>query len=165
MTKTTALVFASALSFATPAAGQAPAAAEPAPAPVTAPASIAIGTRVGATPTSYEDGNRCDPFASLIAVPTRTADATPGGRPVKGLPGLVLADVVVRGVIKNGPNVLAILEGPNRQSFVAHVNDKLRDASVQSIDSGGVVFAEQVAPGVRPINVRKTVRTAGEDIQ
>ena len=133
--------------------------------PAPAPASIAIGTRVGASPTSYEDGNRRDPFASLIAVPTRTSDPAGSGRPVKGLPGLVLADVVVRGVVKSGPSVLAILEGPNKQSFVARVNDRLRDASVQSIDSGGVVFAEQVAPGVRPINVRKTVRTAGEDIQ
>jgi hypothetical protein len=162
MTRTTALTFASALLVATTAAAQTPAAP---PAPTPAPASIALGTRVGVTPSNYDDGNRRDPFASLIATTARTNELVDGGRPIKGLPGLVLADVVVRGVVKSGAHVLAILEGPNRQSFVARLNERLRDASIQSIDSGGVVFAEQVGPGMRPINVRKTIRPAGEETQ
>jgi len=173
MTKTTAIVFVSALTLATSAAAQAPptpAPASPTPAapavtPAPTPASIPLGTRVGVVPSSYEDGNRRDPFASLIATPARTSSLPEGARPIKGLPGLSLADITVRGVIKSGASVLAIIEGPNKQSFVARLNDRLSDASVQSIDATGVVFAEQVGAGMRPINVRKTIRPAGEDIQ
>jgi hypothetical protein len=169
MTRTTVLLLAATVVGTVSVAAQAPPAPAPAPAgtpaPAPAPASIALGTRVGVAPSSYEDGNRRDPFASLIAVATRNSDEGDAGKPIRGLPGLVLADVVVRGVVKGGASVLAILEGPNRQSFVARVNDRLRDASVQSIDATGVVFAEQVTPGVRPISVRKTIRPAGEDIK
>lgn len=168
MTKTTALVFVSALTLATSAAAQtppAPASPTPAVTPAPTPASIPLGTRVGVVPSSYEDGNRRDPFASLIATPARTSSLPEGARPIKGLPGLSLADVTVRGVVKAGASVLAILEGPNKQSFVARLNDRLSDASVHSIDATGVVFAEQVGAGMRPINVRKTIRPAGEDIQ
>ncbi len=172
---TTALMFAPLLAVAVAAHAQTPAEAPapgPAPAvaapPLVAPppvAPIPIGTRVGVAPTDYQGGDRRDPFASLIA-PRANASAPAGtGRAALTLPDLALADVTVRGVIRSGDRILAILEGPNRKSFVAHLNDKLRDASVQSIDTAGVVFAEAVSSGMRPITVRKTIRPAGEGIQ
>lgn len=169
MTKTTtALMFAPILAMGVAAHAQTPAQA-PVPAPAaTAPsaaAPIPIGTRVGMTPTDYQAGDRRDPFASLLAPRNRATDSPGVGPAIKGLPGLSLADVTVRGVIKSGSNILAILEGPNKQSFVAHPNDRLRDALVQSIDTAGVVFAEQGGLGARPLSVRKTIRPAGEGIQ
>jgi hypothetical protein len=152
--------------------GDAPVAAAPAPAlavrpeaPPPAPATIPIGTRVGMLPSTYEDGNRRDPFTSLVAQKATAAAPRPSsGGPVSGISDLVLADVTVRGIVRSGPTMLAILEGPNRQSFVARPDQKLRDATVQSIDAGGVVFVEQAA-GTRPMTVRKTLRPSGEDIQ
>ncbi len=161
MTKPTVLLLAGLVCGATAAAAQTP---EAPAAPAPAPASIALGTRVGVTPTNYDEGNRRDPFSSLIAVPSRTAGGE-SGPVIKGLHGVVLADITVRGIVKSGSQVLAILEGPNRQSFVARLNDRLRDASIQSIDQAGVVFAEQASPGMRPNSVRKAIRPAGEDIQ
>ncbi len=172
MTKTTtALMFTPMLAVAVAAHAQTPA---PAPAPAAAPAAapeaapvapIPIGTRVGLAPTDYQGGDRRDPFASLVAPKASQAAPTGSGRPAFSLPDLALADVTVRGVIRSGDRILAILEGPNRKSFVAHPNDKLRDASVQSIDTAGVVFAEAVSSGMRPMTVRKTIRPAGEGIQ
>lgn len=169
MTKTTtALMLAPILAMGVAAHAQTPPQA-PAPAPAAAAPSpaapIPIGTRVGMTPTDYQAGDRRDPFASLLAPRNRATDSPGSGPAIKGLPGLSLADVTVRGVIKSGSNILAILEGPNKQSFVAHPNDRLRDALVQSIDTGGVVFAEQGGLGSRPLSVRKTIRSAGEGIQ
>ena len=164
MTKTTtALMFAPLLAVAVAAHAQTPAEAPAPPAPAVAP--IPIGTRVGLPPTDYQTGDRRDPFASLLAPRNRATDSPGAGPAIKGLPGLSLADVAVKGVIKSGSNILAILEGPNKQSFVAHPNDRLRDALVQSIDTAGVVFAEQGGPGTRPLTVRKTIRPAGEGIQ
>jgi hypothetical protein len=47
--------------------------------------------------------------------------------------------------------MLAILEAPNKQSFVARLQDKLLDGYVKSIDRDGVVFVLRltVAPLVR----------------
>lgn len=84
-------------------------------------------------------------------------------RPKAGLAGLSLADVQVKGVVKNGDTMLAILEAPGKQSFVARVKDRLADASIQSIDRDGVVFAEQTGGGAS-LPVRKALR-AGEEVR
>jgi Tfp pilus assembly protein PilP len=132
------------------------------------PAAIPLGSRVGEMPTGYDDGGRRDPFASLIT-PKRTAAMTTGpdgaSRPRTGLGGVALADVTVRGVIKSGDTMMAILEAPNKQSFVTRVKDRLLDATVVSVDSDGVVFAEQVEAGMAPSQVRKSLRAAGEGIR
>ncbi len=128
------------------------------------PASIPIGTHVGQLPSGYDDGGRRDPFMSLIVAKPVSAAAEPGpAHPRPGLAGLALADVTVRGLVKNGNTLVAILEAPSKQSFIAHVQDRLLDASVQSIDDTGVVFTEQAGKG-GPVNrVRKTLRSAIEE--
>lgn len=123
--------------------------------------TIAVGTRVGDLPTGYEDGGRRDPFASLV-VSKRTASATADGRPRTGLGAMSLADVTVKGLVKSGSTMLAILEVPGKQSFVARVKDRLLDATVQSIDAAGVVFAEHAGSGT-PTQVRKALRATGEE--
>jgi Tfp pilus assembly protein PilP len=131
------------------------------------PAAIPVGSRVGLLPSTYDDGGRRDPFASLIA-PRRTAAgavAAPDGRPRRGLSALSLADVAVRGVVRSGSVMMAILEGPNKQSFVARASDQLLDASIASIDAGGVVFNELSELGGSPNQVRKALRAAGEELR
>ena len=133
-------------------------------APPAAPAiTIPVGTRVGEMPTGYSDGGRRDPFSSLVR-PKRTGPASTDGKPRTGLAALALADVTVKGVVKIGTTMQAILEAPGRQSFMAKVKDRLLDASVQSIDAAGVVFAEDVATGTPP-QVRKTLRPTGEEVR
>jgi hypothetical protein len=127
---------------------------------------IAIGTLVGRVPTSYEDGGRRDPFASLI-LPKRSTERSQAdaarGRP--GLGGIALADVVVRGIVRNGPVMLAILEGPNKQSFVARPKDQLLDASVLTIDAAGVAFGELDGAGQVVGQLRKALRSPAEDVR
>jgi hypothetical protein len=146
-----------------PLAAQQPGAQAPAAAPIPAPAavSIPIGTRVGEMPTGYEDGGRRDPFASLIAPRRPTASvAVDASRGRTGLGSVALADVTVKGIVRSGSVMLAILEASNRQSFTVRPNDRLLDAHVRSIDGKGVVFAEQVGPGGPALQIRKPLRTA-----
>lgn len=170
----TARIVALTLALAAPAAAQqAPATpAVPAPAQAAGPvipasaAPIAVGSRVGELMSSYDSGGRRDPFGSLV-VTRRTAGGAEGARtrPPAGLAGVALADVLVRGVVRNGDTMLAILEGPNRQSFVSRVNDRLLDASIARIDADGVIFAEKVERGMAPNHLRKSLRPSGEEIQ
>lgn len=158
------------LALAAPAAAQQPLEV-PAPTQAAGPvipaaaAPIAIGSRVGELMSSYDSGGRRDPFTSLVA-PRRSATGSEGrSRPPSGLAGVALADVLVRGVLRNGNTMLAILEGPNRQSYVSRVNDRLLDASVARIDADGVIFAEQAERGTAPNHLRKSLRPSGEEVQ
>jgi hypothetical protein len=147
---------------------QAPSPAPPAGAAVPALAptalSIPVGSRVGDLPSGYDEGGRRDPFTSLVVSRRATTSPTPGGRPRTGLASLALADVTVRGITRSGKTMFAILEGPNKQSYVARANDRLMDGSVQSIDVDGVLFHEQIDGGT-PNQVRKTLRPAGEEVR
>ncbi len=87
------------------------------------------------------------------------------GRPRTGLAAIAIADVTVRGIVKNGPSMMAILESPDHKSFVARPKDRLLDASIQSIDAAGVVFTEAVDGAGPAQQVRKALRAPAEDVQ
>lgn len=130
------------------------------------PAVIPVGSRVGTLTSGYDDGSRRDPFSSLVT-PRRSAtpSSVDNARPRSGLASLSLGDVIVTGISKVGDMRLAILEGPNKQSFVARPKDRLFDATVVSIDADGVIFNEQI-DGSRATNqVRRSLRPAGEGIR
>jgi hypothetical protein len=135
------------------------------PAMSSLPAVIPVGSRVGELFSTYDDGDRRDPFTSLVVV-RRTDTAAPAdSRPRRGLAALALADVAVSGIVKNGETMLAIIEGPNKQSFVARASDELLDASIATIDEAGVVFAQAAYGGMPPNHVRKSLRSAGEEVR
>ena len=121
------------------------------------------GTRVG-EPRPVEAGGydtlgRRDPFVSLIAPKKAVTDTTP--RASRGLGSFMLADVVVTGISRKGSEGMAILQGTDRQSYVAKVNDKIADAIIKRIDAQGVVFLELPRPGdmQRPQETRKPLRS------
>jgi hypothetical protein len=152
------------LAAAAPAAAQAPtmqAAALPVADSVPA---IPVGSRVGQLPSGYDDGGRRDPFASLIVPKRAVSAANDGTRGRTGLGGVSLNDVTIRGVIRAGTTMMAILEGPNKQSFTIRPKDRLFDATVVTVDADGVVFSQQ-AEGLGASQVRKSLRPAGEGIQ
>ena len=62
---------------------------------------------------------------------------------------------------------MAILQGTDKQSYVAKVGDRILDAAIKSIDAQGVVFVELIEPGstARPQEYRKTLRPAAEVIR
>jgi hypothetical protein len=134
--------------------------------PALAQERLPLGTRVGSeeSASGYDDGGRRDPFVSLLT-PKKTAAAVPASRPRAGLAGLTLADVAVKGIVRNGPAVVAVLEGPEGKSFIARSKDRLQDAVVKSIDADGVVFVEQVVDAVGAVHsrdVRKALRPTAE---
>lgn len=135
--------------------------------PATAAAQIAVGTRVGLepVPSGYDDGGRRDPFVTLV-VRKNTADKTPKGG--TGLGSVAVADVAVKGIVKAGARVTALLEGPDHISYMAHLQDRLADGLVKSIDPTGVVFVEEetdAAGAVHPHEVRKPLHSAAEVVK
>ena len=132
-------------------------------------AQIPIGTKVGEplTPSGYDSGGRRDPFASLIVPKRPTPGQVIGGRPAIGLASFSVADVTVTGIVAKGEVRMAILQGADKQSYVAKVRDRIMDAQIKSIDAQGVVFVEltELGSAARPQEIRKTLRPAAEVIR
>ncbi len=131
---------------------------------------VRVGMRVGDPPASvdvigYDSGGRRDPFVSLVLPrrPTPTQAAQTGPRPT-GLAALSINDTQIRGIVRHGDDMLAIAQGPDNQSFVLHVKDRLFDADVKAIDGQGVLFIERLegAGGRTPREIRKPLRPAAE---
>ncbi len=118
---------------------------------------IKVGTRVGVPASGYNSGGRRDPFASLIKEqPTNVpeADVTRA----KGLAGMAVMDAVVTGILTSGQKWIAIVAGPDGNTYLARSNDKLHDAVVRRIDRDAVTFLAHVADGTGTI-ISREVKT------
>lgn len=90
--------------------------------------------------TTYEPGDRRDPFMSLVTL--RQVRETRGPRP-PGIPGLMIDDIEVTGVFvtPTGP-VAQVRVADKRQSFLLREGDQLYDGDVTSIAMDEVVFKQ-----------------------
>jgi hypothetical protein len=132
---------------------------------------VRVGSRVGGSPETadaarYESGGRRDPFVSLVMPrrPSPSTATTYAGRRPTGLAGLSVSDIQIRGIVRHGDQMTAIAEGPDNQSFVLRVKDRLFDAEVKAIEARGVVLVARVdtPTGVEAREIRKPLRPAGE---
>jgi type IV pilus assembly protein PilP len=121
------------------AAGQAPAApAKPAtPAPAPAPTA-----EQGAAPAgySYNPEGRRDPFVSLVG---RGNDPKQGTH-ADGIPGLLVSEVTVKGVIRGRSGYIAMIQSPDNKTYIVRSGDRLLDGAVKTITQDGVVFSQDV---------------------
>jgi hypothetical protein len=140
--------------------------------PATAFAQIPVGTRVGmpAPSAGYDDGGRRDPFSSLVV--KRMGGPSPTSTPtVRGtsLVTLSVGDIKCTGVLKSGSRFhSAIIEGPNKLSFLVKPQDRLLDGVVKSIDALGVVLIEHTTDSTGAVEgkeVRKLLHPAAEVIR
>lgn len=143
-----------------PPAAQAPAAQAPAvpgaaPAPPTAPAAPAQeGAYV------YNPAGRRDPFVSLLG---RGTDATKssGTRPA-GVPGLLINEVSIKGIIRDRSGFIAMVQGADNKTYVVRAGDRLMDGTVKAIVQDAVVFSQDVNDPlslVKQKEVRKNLRS------
>jgi Tfp pilus assembly protein PilO len=121
---------------------------------------VAFDLASAASPTdellAYDDGGRRDPFASLDAPETAQPPVTSANRRA-GLGATPVADVVVRGVARDGNRTLAILETSGHQSFVVRALDRLADSVVHDINPFGVLFVQRDGK-TGPVQVYKRLR-------
>lgn len=92
-------------------------------------------------PYSYNPGGRRDPFVSLQR---RGIDRSAAGVRPSGLPGLMVDEVSVRGVVQSQNAYLAMLQGPDGRTYLVRARDRLLDGSVASITADTVVFLQEV---------------------
>jgi Tfp pilus assembly protein PilP len=93
---------------------------------------------------SYEPEERRDPFLSLV---NRGGDARPaadrGVRP-DGLPGILVDEVVVRGILQTKGGWIAMIGLPSGRTHTVRPGDRLMDGNVRTITAQAVVLMQEV---------------------
>ena len=140
--------------------GQTPAPPSGVPASASAPAEQNAKPAEAGAPFTYNPEGRRDPFVSLIG---RGNDPkTQGARPA-GIPGLLINEVSVKGIVRNSTGFVALIQGPDNKTYVVKAGDRLMDGSVKSIVQDAVVFSQDVNDPlslVKQKEIRKALRSA-----
>lgn len=112
---------------------------------------------------TYNPEGRRDPFVSLLF---RGSDLRPAreSRP-EGLPGLLISEIAIRGIVKDKMGYVAMVSGPDNKTHIIRGNDKVYDGSVKAIMADSVIFSQDVNDPlslVKQREVRKYLRATQE---
>ena len=95
------------------------------------------------TASSYEPGNRRDPFTSLLAAKNKTERK--GALP-EGIPGLLIEEIDLTGIFRTSRGFVAqVLASNKEKSYLIREGDQLYDGDVVSITQQEVVFKQIVS--------------------
>lgn len=149
---------------ATPLAAQAPATPAATQKPAAAPESVEKPGPEPAPPAYvYKVDGRRDPFVSLVG---RGSDPKASATRAAGLPGMLINEVNLKGIMKERAGFIAMLQGPDKKTYVVRPGQRLLDGSVKSITADAVVFAQDVNDPlslVKQREVRKALRSGEEN--
>jgi Tfp pilus assembly protein PilP len=148
---------------ATPLAAQAPSTPPPVQKPAAGGESVEKSEPLPASAYSYKAEGRRDPFVSLVG---RGSDPKASGTRASGLPGMLINEVSLKGVMKERAGFVAMLQGPDKKTYVVRPGQRLLDGSVKSITADAVIFAQDVNDPlslVKQREVRKTLRSGEEN--
>jgi Tfp pilus assembly protein PilP len=91
---------------------------------------------------SYDPAGRRDPFRSLREGFERAIDEESEPRP-PGLPGMMVDEVRLEGIIETPNGILAFIQGRDSISYILRPGTKLYDGEVKEIQFDRVVFRKQ----------------------
>ena len=121
-------------------------------------------------PANFEytvDGRR-DPFVSLVDRGVETGRQ--GQQPVRraeGVPGLLTAEIAVRGIIQTRGTFVAMVAGADNKVYSIRAGDKLADGVVRTVTADAVVILQEVNDPLsleKQREVRKLLR-GGEEVK
>ena len=136
----------------------------------------AAPTAVASTPTAesspvrpddraaYDPSGRRDPFVSLLQV-GETKLPPAGGRP-RGVKGLLVSELSLRGVLRSKGQLVAIVQAPDNKTYTVHSGDALFDGTVKVVAQEAVIFVQRVDDPLSPVKqreIRKTLRVSEEN--
>ena len=175
---TNALIVLTVMTLAPAAGAQAPSPAKPASAPQgqapakpaspqgqAAPAALAQPP-AAATPApppqetyTYRPEGRRDPFLNLTGTGT---EARMTSRKGEGPTGLTVGEITVRGIMQSRGSLVAMIQGPDKKTYIVHQGDKLLDGTIKSITPQGLVVVQEVKDPLSLIKqreIRKLLRS------
>lgn len=161
-----ALAFAAGEDAASAQTPPAPAASAPAASAPASPPSVAGAQPAGVPPAAvpaaftYDPAGRRDPFISLVG---RGSDPKSVANRPAGVPGLLIGEVNIKGIIRDRVGFAAMIQGSDNKTYVVKPGDRLMDGTVKSILQDAVVFSQDVNDPlslVKQREIRKNLRAA-----
>jgi Tfp pilus assembly protein PilP len=116
----------------------------PAPGTPAQGAAPASGPTTGPTPAegyTYQPDGRRDPFLNLLGTGSEPQNT---GKRNEGPAGMTIAEISVRGVLESRGALIAMVEGPDKKTYVVHTGDKFLDGAIRSITPQGLVIVQEV---------------------
>ena len=104
---------------------------------------------------SYQPDGRRDPFVSLLG---RGSDPASGATRPVGLPGLLIDELSIKGIISDRSGFVAMIQGPDNKTYMVHSGEKLMDGSVKSVTGDSVVFSQDVSDPLSTVKQRERVK-------
>jgi Tfp pilus assembly protein PilP len=123
-------------------------------------AAEAPSTTPPAESYAYQADGRRDPFVNLIGSGSEPKTSLKHSEGTSGIP---VAEVSVRGVIASKGALLAMIQSPDKKTYLVHAGDKLLDGTIKSVTPQGLVIVQDVKDPlslVKQREVRKVLRTA-----
>ena len=160
------LVVGIALGLAADAGAQADKGKKAATTPAPAPAPTTPKVDLPSPPPNFEytpEGRR-DPFLSLV---NRGDANTAKSNPAAGVPGMLTAELTVRGILLKAGAYVAMVSGPDGKVFTVRAGDKLADGVIRTITANSVVILQEVNDPLsleKQREVRKFLRS-GEEVK
>jgi type IV pilus assembly protein PilP len=148
-----------------PLGAQAPASGQTAPAPAAPSGTVPEEPAAAPAPPesyTYQPEGRRDPFLNLRAVGVEPALPARRG---DGPAGMTSDEISVRGVLKSRGSLIAMIQGPDKKTYVVHQGDALMDGTVKAVIPEGLVIVQQINDPlslVKQREVRKLLRSAEE---
>ncbi len=147
-----------------PAKAAPPAVPTPTPSPATQGAVAVPAPAAEAPPDvySYNPEGRRDPFVSLMVKGNEAGSRE--NRP-DGAAGLSVGEIRLAGIVKSRSEWVALVQGPDKKTYIVHAGDRLYDGSVKLIASDAVVFAQDVNDPlslVKQREIRKALHSTEE---
>ena len=107
---------------------------------------------------TYDAESRRDPFISLVGTGGETQIVKKGDGPAS----MVVAEISVRGIMQSKGAYVAMVEGPDKKTYVVHAGDRFADGTIKSIMPTGLVIIQEVNDPlslVKQREVRKLLRS------
>lgn len=111
---------------------------------------------------TYSPAGRRDPFISLMSSGTEALASTKKG---EGPAGMTVAELSVTGILESRGELVAMVQGPDKKTYVVHQGDKLADGTIKSVTPQGLVIAQEVNDPlslVKQREIRKLLRSLEE---
>lgn len=142
------------------------------PAPIEQTAAVTGADRpataeplAGAAPGfTYLRGGRRDPFVSLVRRGSDAQGPADGAR-LRGLVGLRVSEVALRGTLESRGGYVGIVQGADSRTYIVRPGDRLADGAIQTIMPDAMVILQQVDDPLsreRQREIRKPLRQTDE---
>ena len=107
---------------------------------------------------SYDPAGRRDPFRNLLGAGADARSARRGG---EGAVNLTVGEISVRGIMQSRGSLIAMVEGPDKKTYLVHQGDKFADGTIKAITPQALIIVQEVNDPlslVKQREVRKQLR-------